>query len=84
MYLNNMSNVFYAENDNQPIGTFSVVEVGDTKQGDLIQADDENWVFEDDSSIGSIFFGIGVIRSLLDKGANLLVVLNPADKTDLK
>ena len=76
--------IFYGENDCQPIGTFSVVKVGDVEPGDEIQARDENWIFEDDSSLGSLYFGMGIIRSLLSLGANLLLVLNPADKSDIK
>jgi len=76
--------IFYGENDCQPIGTFSVVKVGDVEPGDEIQARDENWIFEDDSSLGSLYFGMGIIRSLLSLGANLLLVLNPADKSEIK
>lgn len=79
-----MGEIFYGENDCQPIGTFSVVEVGDVKPGDQLHARPENWIFEDDSSLGSQYFGIGIIRSLLSLGANLLLVLNPADKSDIK
>ena len=76
--------VYYAENENQPPATFSVVEAGDnTQPGDKIIAKPEDWLFEDDSSIGSQFFGLAIIHNALKAGKNLLLILNPSDKNEV-
>jgi len=80
-----MSNVFYAENDQQPPSTFSVVETSnDIKSGDNLTPDESKWLFEDDASLGSQLFGMAIIQNALKAGKNLLLILNPMDKSDIK
>ena len=73
--------VYYAIQGSQEPSTFSVVKVDhQVNPGDLVPADPGKWLFEDDASLGSQFFGLGIITKALEAGQDLLLIFNPQDK----